>query len=36
MIVDGIDKTDPIVDILREYVPKEKFSDTVDMLCNSL
>lgn len=36
MAVDGIDKTDPVVEILKEYVPEDKFIDTVDMLCNSL
>lgn len=31
--VEGADKTDPVVDILKEYVPEEKFGDAVDTLC---
>ncbi len=31
--VEGTDKTDPVVDILKEYVPEEKFGDAVDTLC---
>ena len=33
MAVEGADKTDPVVDILKEYVPEEKFGDAVDTLC---
>ena len=33
MAVEGADKTDLVVDILKEYVPKEKFGDAVDTLC---
>ncbi len=33
LAVEGTDKTDPVVDILKEYVPKEKFGDAVDTLC---
>ena len=36
LTVEKIDKTNPVVDILKEYVPKEKFDDTVDMLCKCL
>ena len=31
--VEGADKTDPVVDILKEYVPEEKFAHAVDTLC---
>ena len=33
LAVEGTDKTDPVVDILKEYVPEEKFGDAVDTLC---
>lgn len=33
LAVEGTDKTDPVVNILKEYVPKEKFGDAVDTLC---
>ena len=33
LAVEGADKTDPVVDILKEYVPEEKFGDAVDTLC---
>ena len=33
LAVEGADKTDPVVDILKEYVPKEKFENAVDTLC---
>lgn len=33
MAVEGADKTDPVVDILKEYVPEGKFGDAVDTLC---
>jgi len=31
--VGGADKTDPVVDILKEYVPEEKFAHAADTLC---
>lgn len=33
LAVEQIDETDPLVDILKEYVPKEKFPSTIDTLC---
>ena len=36
LTVDKIDKTDPVVDILKEYVPEDKFDDVVDKLCDCL
>ena len=33
LAVEGTDKTDPVIDILKEYVPKEKFDNAVDTLC---
>lgn len=32
LAVEGADKTDPVVDILKEYVPEENFGDVVDTL----
>lgn len=32
LAVERTDKTEPVVDILKEYVPKEKFEDAVDTL----
>ncbi len=31
--VEGTDKTDPVVDILKEYVPEENLAHAVDTLC---
>ena len=36
LAVEGTDKTDPVVDILKEYVPEEKFGDVVDTLCTCI
>ena len=33
LAVEGTDKTDPVVDILKEYVPEEKLAHAVDTLC---
>lgn len=33
LAVEGTDKTDPVVDILKEYVPEENFAHAVDTLC---
>lgn len=33
LAVEGTDKTGPVVDILKEYVPEEKFGDVADTLC---
>ena len=33
LAVEDIDRTDKVVDILKEYVPEEKFTNTVDVLC---
>ena len=32
-IVEKIDKTDRIMEIFKKYVPKEKYTDVVDVLC---
>lgn len=36
LAVESIDRTNKVVDILKEYPPKEKFTDTVDILCACL
>ena len=36
LTVEKIDKTDPVVEVLKEYVPEDKFYDAVDMLCKCL
>ncbi len=36
LAVEGTDKTDPVVDILKEYVPEEKLGDAVDTLCTCI
>ncbi len=33
LAVEGTDKTDPVVDILKEYVPEENLAHAVDTLC---
>ena len=33
LAVEGADKTDPVVDILKQYVPEENFAHAVDTLC---
>ena len=33
LAVEGTDRTDPMVDILKEYVPEEKFAHAVGTLC---
>ena len=36
LTVEKIDKTDPVVDILKEYIPKDRFDVVVDKLCDCL
>ena len=36
LTVEKNDKTEPVADILKEYVPEEKFEDDVDKLCDCL
>lgn len=36
LTVEKIDRTNPVVEILKEYVPEDKFGDTVDTLCKCL
>lgn len=36
LTVEKIDKTDPVVDILKEYIPEDRFDDVVDKLCDCL
>ncbi len=32
-VVEGIDRTDKVVGILEEYLPKDKLPDAIDILC---
>ncbi len=36
LAVGKTDRADPVVDILKEYVPEEKLGDAVDTLCTCL
>ena len=33
LLVSDLDRTDPVVNILKQYVPEVKFADAVDTLC---